>query len=71
LKKQRVTTSMKAPSLGPPFATSPAVNLDKFTEEFEEEMDEILIIPKWFERWERYFKEEVPDQGNRFEELVQ
>jgi hypothetical protein len=46
------------------------VKLDKFTEEFEEEMDEILIKPEWFERWEEYFKEEIPDQGNRFEELV-
>jgi hypothetical protein len=61
---------MKAPSPEPPFATSPAVKLDKFTEEFVEKMDEILIKPEWFKRWEEYFKEEVPDQGNRFEELV-
>jgi hypothetical protein len=46
LKKQRVTTSIKAPSPGTPFATSPAVKLDKFTEEFEEEMDKILIKPE-------------------------
>jgi hypothetical protein len=46
------------------------MKFDKFTEEFEAEMDESLIKPECFKRWEKYFKEEIPDQGNRFKELV-
>jgi hypothetical protein len=70
LQKARVSLKMKEPSPGPPLAKTPAIKLDKFRAEFEAEMDEILIKPECFDKWEEYFKEEIPEEGDRFEELV-
>jgi hypothetical protein len=60
---------MKEPSPGPPYARTPARNLEQFDRAFEEEMDAILIQPDWFEKWEEHFKEEIPE-GAQFEDLV-
>jgi hypothetical protein len=60
---------MKEPSPGPPYARTPARNLEQFDRAFEKEMDAILIQPDWFEKWEEHFKEEIPE-GAQFEDLV-
>jgi hypothetical protein len=43
--------------------------LEQFDRAFENEMDEILIQPDWFEKWEEHFREEIPE-GAQFEEIV-
>jgi hypothetical protein len=53
-------------SPGPPFARTPARKLEQFDRAFEAEMDEILIKPDWFEKWE----EEIPEGAQFDEEMV-
>jgi hypothetical protein len=60
---------MKEPSPSPPFAQTPARKLEQFDRAFEAEMNEILIQPDWFEKWEEHFKEKLPESA-QFEEMV-
>jgi hypothetical protein len=69
LKRARASQRLKEPSLGPPYARTPARTLEQFDRAFEEEMDAILIQPDWFEKWEEHFKEEIPE-GAQFKDLV-
>jgi hypothetical protein len=60
---------MKEPSPEPPYARTPARQLEQFDRAFEAEMDEILIQPDWIDKWEEQFKEEI-SEGAQFEEMV-
>jgi hypothetical protein len=46
-----------------------ARQLEQFDRAFIAEMDEILIQPDWFEKWEEQIEEEIPE-GAQFEEMV-
>ena len=55
---------MKEPAPGPP-ARTPSRQLEQFDRAFEAEMDEILIQPDWFDKWEEQFKGEIGGRAVR------
>jgi hypothetical protein len=68
-KRARASPKMKEPSPSPPFAQTPAGKLEQFDRAFEAKMNEILIQPDRFEKWEEHFKKKLPE-GAQFEEMV-